>query len=110
MSVAEPEEIHIRRRVHGAQRAIKVEGLHARYEIQPLRQHDWKDVAGRNVFLSVSHAAKKFLPIGSRLHFQFAACAICAELPEARLKSRGELLLECCNVVNGPLVRSLRTF
>src|SRR5213082_1506052 len=50
-SVAHPDEIHVRRRVHMAERAIHGERIRAELGLEPLRQDDLIDIAGRDVLL-----------------------------------------------------------
>ena len=72
MRVAHAQEIHVRRRIHRAQRAVDIERRDFGNEIKALRQHDLKDVAGCNVFFGALDRFHKALAAGSSVNFQFA--------------------------------------
>ncbi len=52
---AHPDEEHVRRRIHVAERAVDRERIDADLGLEPLRQHDLVDVAGRDVFLAFAY-------------------------------------------------------
>ena len=59
LRVPHPQEIKIRRRIHLAQSAVKIERLDSRDEIEALRKYNLKNVARGDVFLAALDAAKK---------------------------------------------------
>jgi hypothetical protein len=83
-SVVELQKEHVGRGIDGAQRAIDLERLGGRLEIEPLRQHDLKDVARGNVFLRPPDAAHEIIVRGAVVDFDglgFAAVRPVQMLP-----------------------------
>ena len=61
MHVVELEKEHVGRGIDGAQRAIDLERLGGRLEIEPLRQHHLEYIAGGNIFLRPPDATHEII-------------------------------------------------
>src|SRR5271157_5918608 len=57
---AEAQEIHIGRRIHGAQRAVEIERSDSRLEVPTLGKDDLKNVAGGDELLGTADAFEEF--------------------------------------------------
>jgi hypothetical protein len=90
-------------------RAINIEWRNLGHEIQPLRQHHLKDVAGGNVFLGLLHRADKIGPAGSRMNLQFPFGAARSRLPLRWTQSSSQLFLQHFNVSHRAVIRLSRT-
>ena len=110
MRVAHPQKIKIRRRIYLPQRAIQIKGRNFRREVEPLREHDLKNIAGGNIFLAAFHAAQKALALGAGMHLQLACLGFRRFAPECRGESRGQLALQCSNVAKGAIIGAARSF
>ena len=67
---AHADEIHVRRRVHVPQRAVDRERIGGDVRLEPLRQHDLVDVAGRDVLLRRPHLLLEPLARDVRPHVE----------------------------------------
>ena len=104
--VSEAEEVHIRRRIDGAEGTVEIEGIDGRLEIPALRENDLENIAGANVFLGAADAIEE-LGLGSA----GAGLELCIGTPGRaprlhikrceRFPANGEFALDLSDVAKG---------
>ena len=105
---AHSDEIHVRRRVHVAQRAVNGEWIGGYVGLEPLRQHDLIDVARGDVLLGRAHllfellarVIRRDLEAVRRVALGFRQVAFQLALEELNLRAR-ELIQRLEIVVRG---------
>src|SRR5579862_6276222 len=87
---AQTQEVEIWRGVDGAQGTINRKGIDTRFDVEALRKHDLKRVAGGDVFLRLLDCLEEVFFARLRFEFELAADLFVPEFGERR----GELLFK----------------
>ena len=105
--LSHPQEVHVRRRIHVAQRAVHRERVGGDFGFESLREHDLIHIAGRDVFLRGPHHLQKPLARDVRRHLDALAGLrmrmrqIAAQLALEKLDLRARELVQRLEVVVG---------
>ena len=112
----ETKEVHIRRRIYGAESAVEIERRDGRLEVPALGEHDLEDIAGGDVFLGAADALEKLCLRGAGADGQLLSCTWRRGKPRLYIEWReglpagGEFALDLSNVAQRAVISGAGRF
>src|SRR5579864_6087414 len=110
MCILHAQKIEVRRGVHLAQSAIKVEWLHPRNEIEALGEHHLENVASGNVLLATFYIFQETLAAGSSVDLELGGWSVRRFTPEGGAQPRSQLLLDGSDIAKRAVIGRTRGF